>query len=148
MGTLPLVKPPWGRITAIDMVSGDHKWMIANADTPKEVTTHPALASVAAKIPRTGIPTRAGLLLTKTLLFAGEAWDGSPVFRAHDKQTGKILAEIKLPATQAGQPITYRHKGKQYIAMFVGDGKAPAELVTLAIPDAKKPAPAGPPREE
>jgi glucose dehydrogenase len=148
MGTLPLVKPPYGRITAIDMVSGDHKWMVANADTPKEIATHPALASVASKIPRTGIPTRVGILLTKTLLFAGEAWDGSPVFRAHDKETGKILAEIKLPATQAGQPITYRHKNKQYIAMFVGDGKSPGELVTLAIPDAKKPAPPAPPREE
>jgi quinoprotein glucose dehydrogenase len=148
MGNLPLVKPPWGRITAIDMNSGEHLWMMANADTPKEVATHPALASVASKIPRTGIATRAGLLLTKSLLFAGEAWDGSPVFRAHDKKTGKILAEIKLPATQAGQPITYRYKNKQYIAMFVGDGKSPGELVTLALPEPKKPAPAGPPRDE
>jgi len=80
------------------------------------------------------------LLLTKTLLFAGEGWGGSPVLRAHDKKTGKILAEVKLPAGQAGQPITYFHKGKQYIAMFVGDGKNPGELVALSIPDEKKPA--------
>ncbi len=136
--TLPLAKAPWGRITAIDMNSGDHLWWIANADTPKEVTEHPKLAGVT--LPRTGVPTRSGLLLTKTLLFSGEGWGGGPTFRAHDKQTGKILAEIKLPAGQAGQPITYFHKGKQYIAMFVGDGRTPGELVALALPDDKKPA--------
>ena len=135
METLPVVKPPWGRITAIDMSSGNHLWWIANANTPKDVLEHPKLQGVF--IPRTGIPTRAGLLLTKTLLFAGEAWGGSPVLRAHDKQTGNIVAEIKLPASQAGQPITYFHKGKQYIAMFVGDGKSPGELVALSIPDEK-----------
>ncbi len=134
--SLPLVKPPWGRITAIDMNSGDHLWWMANADTPKAVREHPALAGV--KLPRTGVPTRSGLLLTKTLLIAGEGWDGGPMLRAHDKHTGKIVAEIKLPATQAGQPITYLHNGKQYIAMFVGDGKTPGELVALALPEAKK----------
>jgi glucose dehydrogenase len=132
------VRPPWGRITAIDMNSGDHLWWVANADTPKEVAEHPKLKGVT--LPRTGIATRAGLLLTKTLLFAGEGWGGSPVLRAHDKKTGKILAEVKLPAGQAGQPITYFHKGKQYIAMFVGDGKTPGEIVVLHIPDDKKPA--------
>ena len=134
--TLPIIKPPYGRITAIDMNTGDHLWWIPNADTPKEIAEHPKLKGVT--LPRTGIPTRAGLLLTKTLLFAGEGWGGSPVFRAHDKKTGNIIAEIKLPATQAGQPITYMHKGKQYIAMFVGDGKSPGELVALALPEEKK----------
>ena len=100
-------------------------WWIANADTPKEVAEHPKLEGAGRFRVRVS-PTRAGLLLTKTLLFAGEGWGGSPVLRAHDKQTGKILAEIKLPASQGGQPITYFHKGKQYIAMFVGDGKTPA----------------------
>lgn len=137
--TLPLAKAPWGRITAIDMNSGDHLWWIANADTPKAVAEHPKLKGVT--LPRTGVPTRAGLLLTKTLLFAGEGWGGGPVLRAHDKKTGKILAEVKLPAGQAGQPITYFHKGKQYIAMFVGDGKTPGELVALAIPEEKKETP-------
>lgn len=136
METLPVVKPPWGRITAIDMDSGNHLWWVANADTPKDVAEHPKLKGVS--IPRTGIATRAGLLLTKTLLFAGEGWGGSPVLRAHDKQSGAILATVKLPASQAGQPITYFHNGKQYIAMFVGDGKAAGELVALCIPEVKK----------
>jgi quinoprotein glucose dehydrogenase len=134
--SLPLVKPPWGRITAIDMNRGEHLWWIANADTPRAVREHPALAGVA--LPRTGVPTRAGLLLTKTLLIAGEGWDGGPTLRAHDKHSGKILAQIQLPATQAGQPITYLHEGKQYLAMFVGDGKSPAELIALSLPEAKQ----------
>jgi quinoprotein glucose dehydrogenase len=140
LDSLPLVKPPWGRITAIDMNSGEHLWWIANADTPRYVREHPALTEV--KLPRTGIPTRSGLLLTKTLLLAGEGWDGGPTLRAHDKRSGKILAEIKLPATQTGQPISYLHNGKQYVAMFVGDRTAPAELVALSLPDAKREAPA------
>lgn len=144
--TLPLARPPWGRITAIDMNSGDHLWWIANADTPKAVLAHPQLKGVT--LPRTGIATRAGLLLTKTLLFAGEGWGGSPVLRAHDKKTGKILAEVKMPGSQAGQPITYFHKGKQYIAMFVGDGKNPGELVALAIPEEKQEEQAAPRRSE
>ncbi|CAN0453603.1 unnamed protein product, partial [Discosporangium mesarthrocarpum] len=71
---LEIVKPPYGRITAIDMNSGDHVWMMANADTPERVANHPALEGV--DIPRTGVPTRAGLVLTSTLLFAGEGGGG------------------------------------------------------------------------
>ncbi len=128
---LPLVKPPWGRITAIDLNSGDHRWWVPNADTPEEVLNNPALKGV--KIPRTGKPTRSGLLLTKSLLFAGEGWGGSPVFRAYDKASGKIVAEIPLPATQAGQPITYSHDGKQYIVMAIGDGKNAGEYIALSL---------------
>ena len=142
MDTLPLVKPPWGRITAIDMNKGENLWWVANADTPNDVASHPALKNVT--LPRTGIATRAGILVTKTLLFAGEAWGGGPVFRAHDKKTGNIIAEIKLPASQAGQPITYLHKGRQYIAMFVGDGRTPGELIALALPETNRPAPRRP----
>ncbi len=130
---LPIVKPPWGRITAIDMKTGQHAWMMANADTPKVVAEHPALQGMA--IPRTGVASRAGLLATRTLLFAGEGEGGSPVFRAHDKATGKILAEIALPATQTGLPMTYVWRGKQYVVMSVGDPRTPASLVALALPD-------------
>jgi quinoprotein glucose dehydrogenase len=140
--SLPLIKPPYGRITAIDMKSGDHKWWIANADTPQEIANHAALKNV--RLERTGIPTRAGILLTKSLLFAGEGWDGTPVLRAHDKASGKIVAEIKLPAAQAGQPITYLLNGKQYIAMFVGDGRSAGEIVALTLPDSNDTAHAAP----
>ncbi|MDT8428853.1 MAG: PQQ-binding-like beta-propeller repeat protein [Pseudomonadales bacterium] len=130
---LPIIKPPYGRITAIDLNSGDHVWQIANADTPERIKNHPLLRGV--DLPRTGVATRAGLLLTKTLLFAGEGVGGSPVFRAHDKKSGEILAEIELPASQSGTPMTYLHNGKQYIVMSVSGGGQPAEIVALALPD-------------
>jgi quinoprotein glucose dehydrogenase len=112
--------------------------MIANGDTPKAYLENPALAGV--DLPRTGKPTRAGIVVTRTLLFAGEGWGtvgdirGDPVFRAHDKRTGEIIAEIELPATQSGPPSTYMVNGRQYIVMMVTDGKSPAELIALALP--------------
>jgi len=132
---LDVIKPPYGRITAIDMNSGDHVFQVANADTPDQIKNHPALQGV--DIPRTGVPTRAGLVLTKTLLFAGEGGGGpgaSPIFRAYDKQTGEIVAEIDLPNMQSGQPMTYEVDGKQYIAMFVSGNAGPTQLVALALP--------------
>ena len=132
---LQIVKPPYGRITAIDMNSGDHLWMIANADTPDQIANHPLLEGV--DLPRTGVPTRSGILVTKTLLFQGErtgAAGASPIFRAIDKQTGDIIAEIELPDNQTGLPFTYEHDGKQYLAMFIGGSGTPAELVALALP--------------
>ena len=132
---LEIAKPPYGRITAIDMNSGDHLWMIANADTPDSIKNHRLLEGV--EIPRTGVPTRAGIFVTKTLLFAGEGTGGrgaSPIFRAIDKQTGEVLAEIDLPNNQSGLPFTYEHDGKQYIALFVSGGGQAAELVAYALP--------------
>ena len=132
---LQIVKPPYGRITAIDMNSGDHLWMIANADTPDNIKNHPLLEGI--DIPRTGIPTRAGVLLTKSLLFVAEGTGGvgaSPIFRAVNKETGDIIAEIDLPANQGGIPFTYEHAGKQYVAMFVTSGNSAAELIAYALP--------------
>jgi glucose dehydrogenase len=132
---LDILKPPYGRITAIDMNSGEHLWMIANADTPDRITNHPLLQGV--DIPRTGVPTRSGILLTKTLLLQSEgtgAAGASPVFRAIDKQTGDILAELELPFNQTGLPFTYEHDGKQYLAMFIGGGGNAAELIAYALP--------------
>ncbi len=132
---LDIVKPPYGRITAIDMNSGDHLWMIANADTPERIKNHPLLEDV--DLPRTGIPTRAGVLLTKSLLFVAEGTGGpgaSPIFRAVNKQTGEIISEMELPDNQTGLPFTYEHDGKQYLAMFVGGGGNPAQLVAYALP--------------
>jgi quinoprotein glucose dehydrogenase len=132
---LEIVKPPYGRITAIDMNSGDHLWMIANADTPDQIKNHRLLEGV--DIERTGIPTRSGILVTKSLLFVGEGTGGrgaSPIFRAVDKATGEIIAELDLPNNQSGLPFTYEHDGKQYLAMFVSGGGQAAELVAYALP--------------
>ena len=129
---LPLAKPPWGRITAIDMNTGEHAWMVPNGDTPDAVTNNPALAGV--DIPRTGKPSRAALLVTKTLLFAGEGWNGDPILRAHNKRTGEIIAEIDLPGSVGAKPMTYMLNGRQYLVMAVGR-PSPSELVALALPE-------------
>jgi len=129
---LPLVKPPYGRITAIDMNAGEHVWQIANGPTPDDIANNPALAGV--DIPPTGVPTRAPTLVTKSLLFAAEGWGGRPYFRAHDKATGEVLAEFELPGAVGGLPMTYAIDGRQYIVMSVA-GERGAELVALTLPD-------------
>ncbi len=134
---LPLVKPPWGRITALDMRTGQKVWTIANDDTPSFVANHPALEGV--ELSRTGRPSRAGLLVTPTLLFAGTgggtmASGSEGILRAHDKDTGEIVAEIDLPAHQTGVPMTYLHDGAQYIVMAVAGRGVPAEIVALRLP--------------
>ena len=106
--------------------------MIANGDTPRDILDNPELSGI--DLPRTGKHTRAGILATSTLLFAGEGFGGDAVFRAHNKLTGEIVAEIELPAAQASPPSSYRANGKQYIVMTVGDGKSPARLIALALP--------------
>ncbi len=128
---LPIVKPPYGRITAIDLKTGDHLWMIPNGATPASVRDHPALAGL--DLPRTGKATRAGTLVTSTLLFAGEGWGGDPWLRAIDKATGEILREIELPGTQNGHPITYEVGGRQFIVLSVGGRGQTPELVALAL---------------
>ncbi len=130
---IPIAKPPWGRITAIDLNTGAHRWSIANGDTPKNIKENPALEGI--DLPRTGKHTRSGIVVTETLLFAGEGFGGDPIFRAHNKLTGEIIAEISLPASQASPPSTYRINGKQYIVMTVADGKQPAELIALTLSD-------------
>ena len=129
---LPLVKPPWGRITAIDLNTGDHVWMVPNGDSPSSVVNHPALADV--DVPRAGKPTRAVLLVTKTLLFAGEGFGGDPVLHVLDKADGSRIVDIALPASATGNPMTYLHGGTQYVVVPVGDFRHPAELVALALP--------------
>jgi quinoprotein glucose dehydrogenase len=139
---LPLLKPPYGRITAIDLNGGTQLWMVPNADTPQSIANHPALKGL--KLPRTGTPERSGLLVTKTLLFAGEGAasfavaatlnGGGPMFRSYDKATGQIVAEFKLPSNQSGLPMTYMANGKQYIVVAVSTIGQPAELVALSLP--------------
>ena len=128
---LPVVKPPYGRITAIDMNKGELKFQIPNGPTPKEIAENSALKGVT--IPPTGRTTRAVTLVTKTLLFTAQGWGGSPVLSARDKATGDVLAEIALPGPAGGLPMTYMIDGKQYIVMSVG-GPNGAELVALAFP--------------
>ncbi|NNL29703.1 MAG: PQQ-binding-like beta-propeller repeat protein, partial [Gemmatimonadetes bacterium] len=129
---VPIVKPPWGRITALDLSGGDLAWMVPNGDTPDHVAER--LEIDPALIPRTGKVSRAGVLVTKTLLLAGEGASGDAVFRALDKATGETIAEIELPNAQVGLPMTYMHEGNQFIVVSVGGNGEPAELVALSLP--------------
>ena len=137
---LPLVKPPWGRITAIDLNTGEHIWTRPNGEAPDCVKNHPALEGL--DIPPTGKAERGGILVTKTLMFAGEGSGlfaaprdtGGPMFRAHDKLTGEVISELELPANQTGLPMSYLVDGKQYIVVAVGARNHPAELVALSLP--------------
>ena len=134
---LPLFKPPWGRITAINLSTGDHQWMSVVGDGPRN---HPALKHL--KLPKLGINRRIYTLTTKTLLLAVQegAWFNEakakypPKLWAFDKATGKQLAEVSIPAHATGAPMTYFWKGKQYIAIPTGGAFEPSQLVTLSLP--------------
>jgi quinoprotein glucose dehydrogenase len=137
---LPLIKPPYGRVTAINMNTGDHVWMAPIGGTPENIRNHKMLKGVT--IPRyTGRPGRTGIMVTKTLLFAGERGpldtvDGQTVswFRSYDKATGNIVSEMQIPANVTNIPITYMAGGKQYIVIAVAAVGKPAELLALAVP--------------
>ena len=135
---LPIVKPPYGRITAIDMNRGEHLWMVANGDGPRD---HPLLADL--DLPPLGNANRPTPLVTKTLLFIGEGSDviaGTPegmwgtTFRALDKATGELIWETDLGAGTTGGPMTYLHNGKQYIVVAVGGRDHFPEFVALGLP--------------
>ena len=131
---LPIIKPPYSRITAIDLNTGDHRWMQANGDTPAAIKNNPALAGLT--IPPTGAQTRPVLLATKTLLFTAEGSGGQPILRALDKQTGTTVAQITLPGAVGSVPMTYAIGTRQFIAFWVSDRAAelPGTLVALALP--------------
>ncbi|MFQ5789626.1 MAG: PQQ-binding-like beta-propeller repeat protein [Acidobacteriota bacterium] len=129
---LPLYKPPYGRITAIDLNTGEHLWWIPNGDTPKFVKNHPALQGL--DIPNTGQMAHATKLVTKTLLMYGEGRGAKPRFHAVDKRTGKRLGTVELPAPTNQPPMTFLHEGKQYVVLPVGGRRFPGSLVALTLP--------------
>ena len=136
---LPLIKPPYGRITAYNMNTGDIVWQVANGDTYDWIKTHPALKGVT--IPKTGRADEGGIVVTKTLAFAGQGCGlfrggggGGPMFYAYDKATGAVVHELQLPANTCGNPMTYMVNGKQFIVVAVGAQNFPAEIVALSLP--------------
>jgi quinoprotein glucose dehydrogenase len=118
------------------MNRGEIVWQKANGETPPAIKNHPKLKDL--NIPKTGGNWRSSILVTKTMLLVGEGWGGPPMFRAMDKATGEILWETQIPAgSTSGLPMTYMHKGKQYIVIAAGSQEAriPAQLVAWALPD-------------
>jgi quinoprotein glucose dehydrogenase len=136
---LPLLKPPYGRITAIDMGKGDIAWQIAHGETPDNVRNHPALKGL--NIPRTGRPGLLGPLVTKTLVICGESgFFTTPsgvrgaMLRAYDKATGQEVGEVYMPAPQTGSPMTYILNGEQYLVLAIGGGNYSGELIAFKLP--------------
>jgi len=130
---LRLMKPPYGRITAYNMNKGEIAWQIPNGDTPPAVKNNPALKGLT--IPKTGSPSQAGLLVTKTLLFAGEGSGGMAFFHAYDKATGAELWQTPTPGPQTSVPMTYLHQGRQYVVLGVrGPMGQGAQLMAFALP--------------
>ena len=136
---LPLLKPPYGTISAIDLTKGEIAWQIAHGETPDNIKNNPALKGVT--IPRTGRAGNLGPLTTKTLVICGEAGFGptpsgarGAMLRAYDKATGKEVGAVYMPAPQTGSPMTYEMNGEQYLVIAIGGSGYPAELVAYKLP--------------
>jgi len=139
---LPIYKGPYGRITAIDLNQGTIAWMVPNGDGPRN---HPLIKDL--HLPPLGTPGRPVPLVTKTLLFLGEASDavmghagiaGAAKFRAYDKATGQVIWEKELPVGTTGGPVTYMAHGKQYIVLPIGGEGFGAGWVALAVAPASE----------
>ena len=134
---LPLLKPPYGTITKIDLNRGTIDWSVPNGDGPRD---HPLLKGL--NLPPLGQPGRGSPLLTKSLLFVGEGsglvavnppGGGGNIFRAYDKGTGAVVWSMDLGAGTTGSPMTYSLNGRQYVVVAIGSANHPAELVALTV---------------
>ena len=149
---LPITKPPYGRITAFALTTGEQAWMAANGDGPRD---HPLLRDL--NLPPLGTPNRPAPLVTKTLLLIGEgsdavigtvrrrdadeaepefsdAWKWGKTFRAYDKSTGTVIWETELPSGTTAGPMTYMFNGKQYVVVSIGARDHSPEWIALALP--------------
>jgi quinoprotein glucose dehydrogenase len=138
-GGLPVTKPPYARISAIDLNKGEIAWQIPHGETPDNVKNHPALKGLS--IPRTGRHGRIGTLVTKTLLIAGEggffttpSGRRGAMLRAYDKATGKEVGEVFMPAPQTGSPMTYLHNGQQHLLVAISGAGYSGELLVFRLP--------------
>jgi quinoprotein glucose dehydrogenase len=140
---LPLLKPPYGTISAINLDKGEIVWQIAHGETPDVVRNHPALKGM--NIPRTGQETyNIGTLVTKTLVISGDGQitttsehPRGAMLRAYDKKTGKEVGAVYMPAPQSGSPMTYMANGKQYIVVAVSGGAYSGEYIAYSLPSAE-----------
>lgn len=126
---LPLTKPPYSRITAIDLNTGEHAWMVPHGEGERQAIIDKGILDPGP----VGSQSRTGPVLTKTLLFLAQRDNDRNLLRAFEKANGNVIAEIDLPLPPAGTPMTYMADGKQYISIAVGGG-GDAKLVTLALP--------------
>ena len=140
LGGLPIVKPPYGVLSAIDLDKGELKFQVPHGDTPDAVRTSPLLAGM--NVPKTGQNGSVGVLVTKTLVILGDpqvtAPPGRPrgaMMRAYDKQTGAEVGAVFMPAAVSGSPMTYKGPdGRQYIVISISGGNYSGEYLAFALP--------------
>ena len=142
LGGLPIIHPPYGVLAAIDLDKGELKFQVPHGDTPDAVRNSPLLAGV--NIPKTGQNGSVGLVVTRTLVVAGDpqvtAPPGRPrgaMLRAYDKKTGAEVGAVLLPAPISASPMTYSVNGKQYIVVAVSGGPYSGEFIALRVPQAE-----------
>ena len=136
---IPIIKPPWGRISAIDLNRGEILWQTPHGETADNIRNHRLLEGV--EVPRTGRPGRVGTLITKTLVIAGDGGTftneegvSGAMLRAYDKMTGVERGAVFIPARQSGSPMTYTIDGKQHLVVAVSGGGYGGELVAFRLP--------------
>jgi quinoprotein glucose dehydrogenase len=139
---LPMVKPPYGLLSAINLDRGELAWQTPHGDTPDNIRNHAALKGL--NIPKTGQPNTSGvgLLVTKTLVIMGDPQvtttpehPRGAMLRAYDKKTGQQVGAIYMPAPQSGSPMTYSVAGRQYIVVAVSGGNYTGEYLAFALPE-------------
>ncbi len=137
---LPLMKPPYGVLSAINLDKGELMWQVPHGDTPDAIRNHPALKGL--NIPKTGQGGAVGLVVTKTLVVMGDPQvtttpqhPRGAMLHAYDKATGKEVGAVFMPAPQSGSPMTYMVNGKQYIIVSVSGGNYSGEYIAYRLPD-------------
>ena len=136
---LPLLKPPYGSIVAIDMDKGQILWRVPHGETPDDIKNNPALKGLT--IPRTGQAGSQGTLVTKTLLISGErlytttsTGELGAMLRAYDKASGREVGAVYMPAPQSGSPMTYALNGEQYVVVAISGAQYAGELLAFKLP--------------
>jgi quinoprotein glucose dehydrogenase len=131
---LPIFKPPYNRLSAYDMNTGTRLWWIPIGETPANVRNHPALKGI--NIGETGGGGNSIQMVTSSLLIATEG--RLPILNAYNKETGKKVASVKMPAAGQYGMMSYVHEGKQYVVVQISSGQYPGSLLALAIPSGEK----------
>jgi quinoprotein glucose dehydrogenase len=136
---MPLVKPPYGLLSAINLDRGEITWQVPHGDTPDVVRNHPLLKGM--NIPKTGQNGSVGLLITKTLVIMGDpqvtttsSHPRGAMLRAYDKATGREVGAMYMPAPQSGSPMTYMHEGRQYNVVAISGGAYSGEYLAFSLP--------------
>ena len=136
---LPLMKPPYGVLSAVNLDKGTLDWQVPHGDTPDAVRNNPALKGI--DIKKTGQGGSVGLVVTKTLVVVGDPQvtttsehPRGAMLRAYDKANGKEVGAVWMPAPQSGSPMTYSVNGKQYIVVAVSGGNYSGEYIAYRLP--------------